>query len=104
MIRNFSPAGGAAEFKAALDDHAADWTGDTPFFIAGGVNAWNWTPTDVARLGALLADDDRYQVVLADTFFTLLGQVAAPQPPVPAAGTRTASRASARPTAVSSQR
>ena len=72
----------AAEFKAGLDKHAEGWQGDSPFFIAGGVNAWNWTPTDVADLGELLAADDRYQVVLADTFFDLIRATADPQPPV----------------------
>lgn len=109
VIRNFSPAGDAGEFKAGLDDHAADWDQSTPFFIAGGVNAWNWTPTDVAELADLLAEDDRYEVVLADTFFDLLRQVDSPQPSVPAASasrrrsTPTAN-ATSRPTAVPSTR
>ncbi|SDS07619.1 GxGYxYP domain-containing protein [Microlunatus soli] len=95
VIRNFSPAGDAAEFKAGMDEYAAGWDGSAPFFIAGGVNAWNWTPTDVAELGALLADDDRYQVVLGDVFFDLLRQTDDPKPaPAAAATTRRASSSS----------
>lgn len=70
VIGNFSPPGKAVEYKAALDQHVASWDGSAPLFVAGGINAWSWTPTDVAELAALL--DDRYELVRGDTFFTLL--------------------------------
>jgi hypothetical protein len=73
VIGNFSPPGKAAEYKAALDAHIADWDGKSPLFIAGGVNAWNWTPTDVAELAKLLTAP--YELVLGDVFFDLLNRV-----------------------------
>ncbi|TWD84862.1 GxGYxY motif-containing protein [Kribbella amoyensis] len=72
IIGNFSPPGKAAEYKAALDAHTKDWTGDAPVFIAGGVNAWSWTPTDVAELAKLLTGN--YVLVLGNVFFDLLNR------------------------------
>ena len=72
VIGNFSPPGKAAEYKAALDQHVASWDGSAPLFVAGGINAWSWTPSDVADLAALL--DERYELVRGDTFFTLLAK------------------------------
>jgi hypothetical protein len=83
VIGHFGAPGNADEYKQGLDDHAAEWDGSTPFFISAGINAWNWTPSDIAQLGELLATDDRYRVVLGDTFFELLRQVEDPQPPAP---------------------
>ena len=83
VIGHFGAPGNADEYKQGLDDHAADWDGSTPFFVSAGINAWNWTPSDIAALGELLAADDRYRVVLGDTFFDLLRQVDDPQPPAP---------------------
>jgi hypothetical protein len=73
IIGNFSPPGKAAEYKAALDAHIADWDGSKPLFIAGGINAWSWTPSDVAELALLLKDP--YELVLGNTFFDLLNRV-----------------------------
>jgi hypothetical protein len=80
VIGNYSKPGNAAEYKQALDAHVGDWDGSTPFFIAAGINAWNWTPHDIVELAALLAEDNRYRIVLADTFFDLLKRASNPQP------------------------
>ncbi|ADB33417.1 hypothetical protein Kfla_4384 [Kribbella flavida DSM 17836] len=73
VIGNFSPPGKAAEYKAALDAHTAAWTGDAPLFVAGAVNAWSWTPTDVAQLAELLTG--KYELVLGNVFFDALDKV-----------------------------
>ena|GEM_PF-439816 len=88
VIANFGAPGGPAEFKAALDDHAGDWDGSTPFFIAAGIGAWSWTPTDIVGLAALLDDDDRYRIVMADTFFDLLRNARNAQPQAAKLATR----------------
>ncbi|SEK87527.1 GxGYxY sequence motif-containing protein [Pseudoxanthomonas sp. GM95] len=80
VIGNFSQPGSAAEYKQALDAHVGDWDGLSPFFIAAGINAWNWTPQDIVELAARLAEDDRYRIVLADTFFNLLRDAPNAQP------------------------
>lgn len=80
VIGNYSRTGNAAEYKQALDDHVGDWDGTTPFFIAAGINAWNWTPHDIVELGELVAADDRYRIVLADTFFDLLRRAPGAEP------------------------
>ena len=72
VIGNFSPPGKAAEYKAALDAHIADWDGKSPLFIAGGINAWSWTPTDIAELAKLLKAP--YELLLGNTFFDLLNR------------------------------
>ncbi|WP_020387514.1 GxGYxYP domain-containing protein [Kribbella catacumbae] len=73
VIGNFSPPGKAAEYKAALDAHIATWDGKAPLFIAGGINAWSWTPTDVAQLAKLLTAP--YELLLGNAFFDLLNRV-----------------------------
>ncbi|MET7280213.1 GxGYxYP domain-containing protein [Kribbella sp. NPDC005582] len=65
--------GKAGEYKAALDAQVAKWDGSKPLFISGGINAWNWTPSDIAELASLL--DDRYELVLANAFFDLMNRV-----------------------------
>jgi hypothetical protein len=70
VIGNFSPPGKAAEYKAALVAHIAGWDGKAPLFIAGGINAWSWTPSDIAELAGLLADP--FELIRGDTFFDLL--------------------------------
>lgn len=72
VIGNFSPPGKAAEYQAALDAHIADWDGKSPLFIAGGINAWSWTPTDIAELAKLLKAP--YELLLGNTFFDLLNR------------------------------
>ncbi|TDU83459.1 GxGYxY motif-containing protein [Kribbella voronezhensis] len=64
--------GKGAEYKAALDAHIASWDGSHPLFIAGLINAWSWTPSDMATLAPLLGDP--YELVLANTFFDLLNR------------------------------
>jgi hypothetical protein len=73
IIGNFSPPGKAVEYKAALDAHIADWDGASPLFVAGAINAWSWTPSDIAELAPLLKDP--YELVLGNTFFDLLNRV-----------------------------
>lgn len=73
VIGNFSPPGKAAEYKAALDAHIAAWDGKAPLFIAGAINAWSWTPTDVAQLAKLLTEP--YELLLGNAFFDLLNRV-----------------------------
>lgn len=73
VIGNFSPPGKAAEYKAGLDKHIAGWDGKAPLFIAGGINAWSWTPSDIAELAKLLAAP--YELLRGDTFFDVLRQV-----------------------------
>lgn len=80
VVGHWSAPGDAAEVKQALDDYTADRDQDAPFFVSVGVNAWNWTPTDIAALGELVAADDRYRIVLGNTFFELLGEAENPQP------------------------
>ncbi|MEV0096809.1 GxGYxYP domain-containing protein [Streptomyces sp. NPDC050738] len=72
VIGNFSPQGGAAEYHAALLKHIEGWDSAGPLFIAGAVNAWNWTPDNIAELGELLGDP--FELVRGDTFFELLGR------------------------------
>jgi len=69
VIGNYSPPGKAAEYKAGLVRHVASWDGSAPL-LAGGVNAWSWTPSDVAELVELLTDP--FELIRGDTFFDLL--------------------------------
>ncbi|SEH00465.1 GxGYxY sequence motif-containing protein [Nonomuraea solani] len=72
VIGNFSPQGKAQEYRDTLVKRIEGWDGRAPLFIAGAVNAWNWTPTDIAELGTLLAEP--FEIVRGDTFFALLGE------------------------------
>lgn len=56
VIGNYWPQGDAAEYRDGLMKHIEGWDGSGPLFIAGAVNAWNWTPSDIAELGGLLTD------------------------------------------------
>jgi hypothetical protein len=73
VIGNFGAPGKAAEYKAALDAHIEDWDGSSPRFIACGINAWGWMPSDIADLAPLLTGP--YELVLGNTFFDLLNRV-----------------------------
>ncbi|WP_328992963.1 GxGYxYP family putative glycoside hydrolase [Kribbella sp. NBC_01245] len=70
VIGNFSPPGKAVEYKDALVRHTAGWDGSAPLFVAAAINAWSWTPTDIAELAELLKAP--LEVVRGDTFFDLL--------------------------------
>ncbi|MEV4115630.1 hypothetical protein [Nonomuraea sp. NPDC049695] len=70
VIGNFSPQGKAQEYRDTLVRRIEGWDGGRPLFIAGAVNAWNWTPTDIAELAGLL--EDPFEIVRGDTFFALL--------------------------------
>jgi hypothetical protein len=72
VIGNFSPAGNPADYKSALLSHIEAAGSDRPLFIAGSINAWSWTPSDVATLVTSLPDT--ITVVLADEFFDLFAQ------------------------------
>jgi hypothetical protein len=70
VIGTFAPVGDVADYKAALLDHVDGWSSDAPHFVAGAINAWSWTPTDVVNLVESLPAE--FEVVLADEFFRLL--------------------------------
>lgn len=72
VIGNFSPQGKAQEYRDTLVKKIESWDGKSPLFIAGAVNAWNWTPSDIAELGSLLTEP--FEIVRGDTFFNLLDQ------------------------------
>ncbi|MCF6468829.1 hypothetical protein FAF44_10570 [Nonomuraea sp. MG754425] len=72
VIGNFSPQGKAQEYRDTLLRHIESWDGTSPLFIAGAVNAWNWSASDIAELAELLGDP--FELVRGDTFFTLLTQ------------------------------
>ncbi|WP_329204555.1 GxGYxYP family putative glycoside hydrolase [Streptomyces sp. NBC_00683] len=74
VIGNYWPQGNAAEYRDGLVKHIEGWDGNGPLFIAGAVNAWNWTPSDIAELGELLTDP--FEVVRGDTFFELMDRAA----------------------------
>ncbi|NBE99972.1 GxGYxYP domain-containing protein, partial [Nonomuraea sp. K271] len=71
VIGNFMPQGKAQEYHDTLVKHIEGWDGSKPLFIAGAVNAWNWSPSDLAELGTLLGDP--FEIVRGDAFFKLLG-------------------------------
>ncbi|TDE26579.1 hypothetical protein E1295_44120, partial [Nonomuraea mesophila] len=71
VIGNFMPHGNAQEYHDTLVQHIEGWDGGKPLFIAGAVNAWNWSPSDIAELGTLLGDP--FEIVRGDVFFKLLG-------------------------------
>ncbi|MFG1622161.1 GxGYxYP domain-containing protein [Kribbella sp. NPDC049227] len=73
IVGQWGAPGKAGEYKAALDARVAQWDGASPLFISGGINAWSWTPSDIAELAALLGDP--YELVLANAFFDLLNRV-----------------------------
>ncbi|MEU0132943.1 GxGYxYP domain-containing protein [Streptomyces sp. NPDC006296] len=70
VIGNFFPPGKAAAYRDGLLRHIEGWDGSAPLFVAGAVNAWSWTPGDIAELAGLLGDP--FEVVRGDTFFDLM--------------------------------
>ncbi|MET8864375.1 GxGYxYP domain-containing protein [Nonomuraea sp. NPDC004580] len=72
VIGNLYPQGKAQEYRDGLLRHIEGWDGSTPLFIAAAVNAWNWTPSDIAELGELLGDP--FEIVRGDAFFDLLNR------------------------------
>ncbi|MEU1214541.1 GxGYxYP domain-containing protein [Streptomyces sp. NPDC005790] len=70
VIGNFFPQGKAPEYRDALLRHIEGWDRTAPLFIAGAVNAWSWTPGDIAELRDLLGEP--FEVVRGDTFFDLM--------------------------------
>ncbi len=55
--------------QSELANIAAAWNGTSPLFIAGGVESWNMTPTDVNTLVHSLGAE--FVVLRADVFFQL---------------------------------
>lgn len=74
LIGTLYPSGGVEEYHTAITDRIAAHEGDAPLFLAGLINAWSWTPTDVRDLVDSLPED--VEVVLADEFFDLFAQTA----------------------------
>lgn len=72
VIGNFYPQGKGAEFRDALLAHIEDRDPTRPLFVAAAINAWTWTPSDIAAVAALL--DDPFEVVRGDAFFELLNR------------------------------
>lgn len=72
LITDFGAGPAPADYQKALLAKIADWDGTKPLFLACSISAWDWTPTEVAALAALL--DDPFRIVRGDTFFTLLGK------------------------------
>ncbi|MGW2342324.1 GxGYxYP domain-containing protein [Streptomyces sp. NPDC001661] len=70
VIGNFYPQGKGADFRDALLRHIEGRDPDEPMFVAAAINAWSWTPGDIADLAKLL--DDPFEVVRGDVFFELL--------------------------------
>ena len=74
LIGTFYPPGGVEEFRSELLARIQEHDGDGPLFLAGLINAWNWTPSDVVALVQGLPED--VEVLLADEFFDLFAQTA----------------------------
>ncbi|MFH8487710.1 GxGYxYP domain-containing protein [Streptomyces longisporoflavus] len=74
VIGNFYPQGKGAEFRDSLLRHIEDRDESEPMFVAAAINAWSWTPSDIAELAALL--DEPFEVVRGDLFFALMNRSA----------------------------
>lgn len=74
LIGTLYPSGGVEEYRTAITDRIDAHQGDEPLFLAGLINAWSWTPTDVRDLVTSLPEG--VEVVLADEFFDLFAQTA----------------------------
>ncbi len=73
VIGSFAPVGDPADYKTALLAYVDGWTTDAPHFVAGAINAWSWTPSDVVTLVESLPAT--FEVILADEFFSLLAAI-----------------------------
>lgn len=80
VIGNFAPAGDPDDYKLALDESLEDWNGSSPTFIAAAIDAWRWTPADITALAKMLQRDGRFEIVLGNEFFALLGNAATTVP------------------------
>lgn len=72
VIGNFYPQGKGAEFRDALVRHIEGWDGSRPVFVAAAINAWDWTPTDIANLAELI--EEPFEIVRGDVFFDLMNR------------------------------
>ncbi|MFF1695427.1 hypothetical protein ACFVXC_17610 [Streptomyces sp. NPDC058257] len=70
MIGNFYPQGKGEEFRDGLLRHIEGRDESKPMFIAAAINAWSWSPSDIAELAELL--DAPFEVVRGDVFFALM--------------------------------
>lgn len=55
--------------QSALTSLASSWSGTSPLFIAGGIESWNMTPTDVNTLATSLGSE--FVILRGDVFFEL---------------------------------
>lgn len=72
VVADFARFADVEDYHDGLYQHVADWDASAPRFVACGVQAWNWSPTEVAALVRSL--DDRFVVLRGDVFFDLLGR------------------------------
>ncbi|MFE2374635.1 GxGYxYP domain-containing protein [Streptomyces sp. NPDC059398] len=72
VVGNFYPQGKGADFRDALLQHIDGRNTDRPLFIAAAINAWSWTPSDIADLAKLL--EAPFEIVRGDAFFDLLNR------------------------------
>jgi hypothetical protein len=70
VIGDFTRFADVADYRDGLNVHASDWDGSSPRFVAGALQAWSWTPTQVKELANAL--DDRFEIVPGDVFFRLI--------------------------------
>lgn len=73
VIGDFARFADVPDYLDGLNEHVADWDGDSPRFVAGALQAWNWTPTQVKEFANAL--DDRFEIVPGDVFFRLIREV-----------------------------
>lgn len=72
VIGDFARFADVADYHNGLIAHVSDWDGNSPRFVAGALQAWNWTPTQVKEFANSL--DDRFEIVSGDVFFRLIRQ------------------------------
>jgi hypothetical protein len=70
VIGDFTRFADVADYRDGLNVHVSDWDGSSPRFVAGALQAWSWTPTQVKELANAL--DDRFEIVPGDVFFRLI--------------------------------
>lgn len=70
VIGDYARFADVADYRDNLNEHVSDWDGSSPRFVAGALQAWNWTPTQVKEFANSL--DDRFEIVTGDIFFRLI--------------------------------
>ncbi|MEE1651473.1 GxGYxYP domain-containing protein [Brachybacterium sp. J144] len=74
LIGILYPAGSVDVYVNAILERIEAHDGNGPLFLAGLINAWSWTPSDVVALVEALPSD--VEVLLADEFFDLFARTA----------------------------